>query len=72
MTIGVQVVKGLTELSQRTIEPVCPDRVSKALVEPVQIVVPPVTDPPTVVGLTVIVTLAVVAEAQTPLVETAL
>ena len=54
------------------IVPVLPLRVNTVLLVPVQTVVAPVIDPATEVGFTVIVTLEVVAEEQTPLVETAL
>ena len=46
---------GLVELSQRTIVPVCPDKVNVVLLVPVQTVVPPEIEPPTDVGETVIV-----------------
>ena len=54
------------------IVPVLPVRVNTVLLVPVQTVVAPAMDPATEVGLTVIVTLEVVADEQTPLVETAL
>ena len=43
----VQVVNGATELSHLTTLPVLPDNVNKPLVAPEQIVVPPLTLPPT-------------------------
>ena len=49
----VHVVNGDTELSHLTIEPVCPLNVSNPLVELEQMVVPPLTLPATVVGLTI-------------------
>jgi len=71
-TIGVQVVKGLTDDCHLVIVPVCPAKVNTPLVLPEQIVVPPVTDPPTEVGLTVTVVATELAKLQTPLVTTAL
>ena len=65
--IVVHDEKGLTELSQRTTEPVCPDNVKVPLVEPSQIVVPPVTEPPTEAGSTVTVVSVEFASEQTPL-----
>jgi len=52
--------------------PVCPAKVSTPLVLPEQMVVPPVTDPPTEVGSTVTVVATELARLQTPLVTTAL
>ena len=54
------------------IVPVLPLKVRTVLLVPVQTVVAPAIDPATEAGFTVIVTLEVVAEEQTPLVETAL
>ena len=54
--IELQVSNGLMELSQRSIVPVWLPKVNKPLVSPEQIVVPPVTEPPTDVAFTVIVT----------------
>jgi hypothetical protein len=71
LAIVVQVVNGLTELSQRTTEPVCPLKVKVPLVDPEQIVVPPLTLPPTDAGFTVTVVADEVAEAQEPLCTTA-
>ena len=45
--IVVHDVNGLTADSHRVIDPVYPVSVNSLLVLPVQIVVPPVTDPPT-------------------------
>ena len=56
MAISVHVENGLTADCHLLIVPVCPDKVNKALVLPEQIVVPPATDPPTVIGSTVTVT----------------
>ena len=53
------------------IVPVFPVKVSMVLLVPVQTVAAPLMLPATDVGLTVIVTLGVVAEEQTPLVTTA-
>jgi hypothetical protein len=55
LAISFHVENGLTELCHFTIEPVYPDKVSKALILPEQIVVPPDTDPPTVRGFTIMV-----------------
>ncbi len=63
----VQVVNGATELSHLTTLPVLPDNVNKPLVEPVQIPVPPLTLPPTEVGLTVTVVVVELASGQVPL-----
>ena len=68
----VQVLNGDTEDSQRTIEPVCPLNVNVPLVEPEQIVVPPVTEPPTDPGVTVTVVAEELAVAHDPLCTTAL
>ena len=51
--ISVQDVKGETELCHLTIVPVYPDKVSKLLVFPEQMVDPPETDPPIETGKTV-------------------
>jgi hypothetical protein len=66
LAIVVQVVNGLTELSQRTTEPVCPLKVKVPLVDPEQIVVPPLTLPPTEVGDTVTVVAVAVSGVQEP------
>ena len=54
------------------IVPVFPDKVNTVAFVPEQTVVAPVIVPATEIGLTVIVTEAVVADEQTPLVTTAL
>jgi hypothetical protein len=64
LDIVVQVVNGLTELSQRTTEPVCPLKVNVPLVDPEQIVAPPLTLPPTEVGDTVTVVAVAVSGVQ--------
>ena len=61
--ISVHVLKGDSELCHLTIVPVCPLKVNDPLVEPEQIFVPPVTEPPTVVGFT---TMLVVLFAPMP------
>ena len=53
MLIVVHDENGLTELSHLSIDPVLPLKVSCALVEPEQIVVPPLTLPPAEAGLIV-------------------
>ena len=63
----VQVVNGATELSHLTTLPVLPLNVNVPLVEPEQIVVPPLTLPPALVGLTVTVVVLEVASGQVPL-----
>ena len=72
LVIVIQDENGLTELSHLSIDPVLPLKVSCALVEPEQIVVPPVTLPPTEVGSTVTVVEDELAEAHEPLCTTAL
>ena len=67
MVIAVQVVNGETELSHLTIDPVLPLKVSNPLVDPEQIVVPPVTDPPTDPGRTVTVVADELSVAHEPL-----
>ena len=67
MVIVVHDENGLTELSHLSIDPVLPLNVSCALVEPEQIAVPPVTDPPTEVGSTVTVVDDEFADAHEPL-----
>ncbi len=67
IAIGVHVLNGDTELSQRTTEPVLPVKVNKPLVLPKQIVVPPLTVPATVAGFTVTVVVAEFALVQLPL-----
>ena len=63
----VHVVNGLTELSHPVIVPVFPLSVNVPLVEPEQIVDPPVTLPPTEPGFTVTVVDDEVADAHDPL-----
>ena len=53
--IGLKVENGATALSHLTIDPVYPAKVSKPLVLPEQIVVPPVAPPGIVSGATIIV-----------------
>jgi hypothetical protein len=67
----VQVENGDAADSHRTMLPVCPlnDRVPAEL--PVQILLPPVTDPPTEAGVTVTVVEAELAAAHEPLFTTA-
>ena len=62
----VQVLNGDTEDSQLTMDPVCPLSVNVPLVDPEQMVVPPVTLPPALVGLTVTVVAEEVAGAHEP------
>jgi hypothetical protein len=50
--ISIHVLKGETELCHLMIVPVYPDNVSKPLVFPEQMVVPPETLPPTDIGAT--------------------
>ena len=66
MVIDVQVVNGETELSHLIIDPVLPLKVRSPLVEPEQIAVPPVTDPPTDPGTTVTVVADEFAAAHEP------
>jgi hypothetical protein len=68
----VQVVNGLTELSHPVMVPVFPLKVRVPLVAPEQIVVPPVTLPPTEPGFTVTVVADEVSELQLPLCTNAL
>jgi hypothetical protein len=65
--MSLQVVNGETELCHFTIAPVWPANVNTPLVLPLQMVVPPVTDPPTEVGSTVTVVAAELATRQLPL-----
>jgi hypothetical protein len=53
LAISVHVLNGDTELCHLITTPVCPERVSKPLVLPEQIVVPPDTLPPIEAGSTV-------------------
>ena len=65
--ISVQEVNGETELCHFTTLPLLPLNVNVPLVEPEQIVEPPLTLPPTDPGLTVTVVVDEVAVAQLPL-----
>ena len=65
--MSVQVVNGDTDDCHFTTLPVLPLKVNVPLVDPEQIVEPPLTLPPTDVGLTVTVVVVEVAVAQTPL-----
>ena len=67
LVIVVHEVNGETELSQLSIDPVFPLRVNIPLVEPEQMAVPPVTDPPTDPAPTVTVVDEELAEAHEPL-----
>ena len=69
---SVQSVKGEVELCQLTIDLVWPDKVKRPLVLPEQIVVPPVTVPPTEIGSTVTVVSNEFSVVQLPLWTTAL
>ena len=62
----------LSEDDCHCIVPVLPFKVNTVLLVPVQTVAAPLMLPATDAGVTVIVTLAVVAEEQTPFVTTAL
>ena len=62
----VQVVPPLIDFSQRVTFPVLPDKVKIPLLAPEQTVVPPLTVPPTLIGLTVIVAAAEKAALQVP------
>ena len=64
LAIVVHELNGLTALSHRITEPVCPDKVKSPLVEPEQIVVPPETAPATVAGITVTVGVPETVAAQ--------
>ena len=67
---------GVTQLSVEychfTIAPVCPDKVSRVLLVPLQTAALPAIDPPTEATLTRIWASAELVEEQTPLVITAL
>ncbi len=63
----VHVVNGATALSHLTTLPVLPLSVNIPLVDPVQIPVPPLTLPPTLVGFTVTVVVEEFASGQVPL-----
>ena len=60
------MVNGLTELNQFTTDPVFPLNVNVPLVDPEQIVDPPVTLPPTEPGFTVTVVAEEVAGVHDP------
>ena len=66
--ISFHVLNGATELCHFTTVPVCPAKVNKPLVLPEQIVVPPITDPPTLVGSAIMVTSSVAMQVEAPLV----
>ena len=70
--MSIQVENGLTEYCHLVIVPVWPERVSRPLVLPEQMVVPPETVPPTEVGSTITAVKAEIAGLQIPLVTTAL
>ena len=59
-------MKGATALSHLTTLPVLPLNVKVPLVEPEQILVPPLTLPPTETGVTVTVVAAELASAHEP------
>ena len=67
----VHVVNGATELSHLTTLPVLPDKVKVPLVEPVQMLVPPLTLPPAEVGLIVTVVDVEFATGHVPFCTTA-
>ena len=67
LLILVHVVNGATELSHLTTLPVLPDKVNVPLVAPEQIVVPPLTLPPAVAGVTVTVVVDELASGHVPL-----
>ena len=67
LAISVHVLNGDTELCHLITTPVCPERVSKPLVLPEQIVVPPDTLPPIEAGSTVTVVADELAGEQLPL-----
>ena len=67
----VHVVNGATELSHLTTLPVLPDKVNVPLVDPVQMLVPPLTLPPAVAGVTKTETESVFNILQAPFCTTA-
>jgi hypothetical protein len=71
LAMSTGVTQLLVEYCHLVIVPVYPDRVSVVLLVPEQTVVPPLTEPPTERGSTVIVASAEFVEEQTPLVTTA-
>ena len=66
LTISVHVVNGEGDDCHLMIVPVCPLSVNVPLVEPLHIVVPPLTLPPTEVGVTVSVAEFEYATGQVP------
>ena len=72
LAMSLHVLNGDTELCHFITLPVLPVKVNTPLVLPVQTAVPPPTEPPTVVGLTVTVVEDELATAQLPLWTTAL
>jgi hypothetical protein len=71
LLMAVQLVKGETEDSHLVTVPVCPLRLSVPLVDPEQMVLPPLTDPPTDAEPMVTVVEAEFTDAQLPLFTTA-
>ncbi len=67
----VHAVNGATALSHLTTLPVLPLSVNIPLVDPEQMVVPPLTLPPALVGLTVTLVVEEFASGQAPLCTTA-
>ena len=67
LEIVLHEVNGAVALNQLTTVPVFPLSVNVPLVDPEQIVDPPVTLPPTDAGFTVTVVVDELAEAQLPL-----
>lgn len=68
----VQVLNGDTELSHRITSPVRPVTVNGPLLDPVQIDVPPVVDPPALSGVTTTTNESLFTDGQLPLPITAL
>ena len=66
LAIVVHVKNGETDFSHLTTLPVFPIKVKTPEVDPEQIVVPPETEPPTVVGFTVKTPLTFVVPSQIP------
>lgn len=67
MLIDVQLVNGLTELSQRKILPLFPDKLIVPLDDPKQIVADPETEPPFEALVMFIVNAVDVSVPQVPL-----
>ena len=67
LLMPVHVVNGATELSHLTTLPILPLSVNVPLVAPEQIVVPPLTLPPAVAGVTVTVVDDELASGHVPL-----